>query len=267
ATHTFHEQRSRLPYASLHHIRPLDAAGNPIPAVDFPGTDQDVTATYLSSFTQVLPMIEGSIIYKQYNFNLAASHADNLLAVSQEIPYFVCPSMARHRRIPDAKLGEVRGIGSYLCSTGTNDAFQDLPRNGAFVLDADGTSKFSDITDGLSQTFLFGETDYGLTNYMFTTVGGVDYSNIVRGGLGQWSFGYAGYSMGSTAGVYNATLKNTADSSDLSTFRSDHPNGCNFAFADGSVRWVADNIDVITLNALATRAGNELEALNYAKRQ
>lgn len=265
AMHQYHDQRNRLPFASFHHYRPVDINGDPIPAVDLPGEDDDVTATYVSAFTHILPLIEGSVVYQYYDFTAAANGTDNLTAVSQEIPFYVCPSMARHRRIPDPKLAETRGIGSYLVNVGTNSGFADEPRNGAFVIDADGPIGFADIKDGMSSTLLVGETDYGLTNYMFGTIDEVDYSDVVRGGLGQWAFGYAGYSMGSTAGVYNAT--SMTGSSDLSTFRSDHPGGANFVFADASIHWISDTIDAVTLDALATRAGAEIQAINYEKRQ
>jgi prepilin-type N-terminal cleavage/methylation domain-containing protein/prepilin-type processing-associated H-X9-DG protein len=40
-------------------------------------------------------------------------------------------------------------------------------------------------------------------------------------------------------------------------FWSVHPHGSNFAFADGSVRWLNYDIGQKTMNALATRAGHE----------
>jgi prepilin-type processing-associated H-X9-DG protein len=47
---------------------------------------------------------------------------------------------------------------------------------------------------------------------------------------------------------------------DLNAFGSQHPgNGANFAFADGSVKFVSASIDLVTvLQPLATRAGGEL---------
>ena len=37
-----------------------------------------------------------------------------------------------------------------------------------------------------------------------------------------------------------------------------HPGGCNFAFSDGSVRFIKDSVDMRTYQALGTRAGGEV---------
>jgi prepilin-type N-terminal cleavage/methylation domain-containing protein/prepilin-type processing-associated H-X9-DG protein len=41
-------------------------------------------------------------------------------------------------------------------------------------------------------------------------------------------------------------------------FSSNHPSGVNFAFCDGSVRYVSQSIALVTLQALSTRAGGEV---------
>jgi prepilin-type N-terminal cleavage/methylation domain-containing protein/prepilin-type processing-associated H-X9-DG protein len=46
-----------------------------------------------------------------------------------------------------------------------------------------------------------------------------------------------------------------------SNFRSDHTSGCNFLFADGSVHYVFETIDLLLYQQLSTIAGNEVVAL------
>jgi prepilin-type processing-associated H-X9-DG protein len=50
----------------------------------------------------------------------------------------------------------------------------------------------------------------------------------------------------------------------LSTWGSGHAGGANFAFADGSVRFLGDNTPLATvLQPLCTRAGNESTSGDY----
>jgi len=44
-------------------------------------------------------------------------------------------------------------------------------------------------------------------------------------------------------------------------FRSDHAAGCNFLFADGSVHYLSETIDMLTYQQLSTIAGNDISPI------
>jgi prepilin-type processing-associated H-X9-DG protein len=109
--------------------------------------------------------------------------------------------------------------------------------NGSFVFQQG--SRFADITDGLSQTFLAGERH----SSQFPTT----WLGVVAG---------AAHSPARIVGVAK-TSPNSASGA-MHAFSSRHPGGANFAAADGSVRFIADTIETPVFQAVATRAGNEV---------
>ena len=46
-----------------------------------------------------------------------------------------------------------------------------------------------------------------------------------------------------------------------SNFRSDHPGGCNFLMADGSVQFINETIDLLLYQQLSTINGGEIVVL------
>jgi prepilin-type processing-associated H-X9-DG protein len=55
------------------------------------------------------------------------------------------------------------------------------------------------------------------------------------------------------------TLSNAANPHRVPNFRSDHPGGGNFTFADGSVHFIDDGVDLNAYRARSTIAGGEVD--------
>jgi hypothetical protein len=208
-------------------------------------------SSYASAFTQILPYIEETAMAQQYDKTKSA--LENAVVVKQRISLFLCPSMVLRRDVPDPTCDEVSGPAGYAVCTGTGSAWV-IPHNGAFVDETEPPVRFQSISDGLSKTLLAGELDYGLSNYRRSMC--QNNKTGMRWGSTAWGFGYAGFSLASVFGVYNADRLITGND-EYQTFRSDHPGGCVFTMADGSTRFVEDSVERAVLQAVASRAGGE----------
>jgi prepilin-type processing-associated H-X9-DG protein len=181
--------------------------------------------------------------------------------ISQRVDFFLCPTMTIPRTVPDPVLDpkEVGAPSSYVVSAGSNNAYGFAGRqNGPFIFDRNPLNgqknspvRVASVRDGLSNTLFFGEMDYGLTNYYYPN------STTPKWGSVAWGIGLPGHSIGTTVGVYNSNRLVTG-LNEWQTFRSDHPGGANFAFGDGSTRFVATTIGDPVLDSLATIAGGEV---------
>jgi prepilin-type N-terminal cleavage/methylation domain-containing protein/prepilin-type processing-associated H-X9-DG protein len=123
--------------------------------------------------------------------------------------------------------------------------------------DRNAREKFASMVDGSSNTIVVGE-----------------YTNIdVPRRRTFWAYSYTSYNSSSISG-HSAILNNSynqcaatlravgiTDNSCKRGFSSMHPNGLNFVFGDGSVRYVSRGIDINLLMGLATIAGGELAQL------
>ena len=206
-----------------------------------------------STFLILLPYIEQASAYVQYRPDCGITAPENQGVIGTRIPIFLCPSMVLSRTVPDAAHDEVGAPGSYAVSTGSESPWS--AHNGVIV--KMGQSKHAirieDIRDGTSRTLMYGEFDFGLQDLTWP-------DGSFQGGLTRWAIGYPGVTWGSTWGPFNRDRIADPNCPQMTwtAFRSDHPNGVNFALVDGSVHFITDGIDKTVLDALATRAGGEV---------
>ncbi|MEX0977853.1 MAG: DUF1559 domain-containing protein, partial [Pirellulales bacterium] len=148
--------------------------------------------------------------------------------------------------------------GSTICFAPNIPGLNMPPHNGAIVHPVYGTITLAKIVDGTSQTMLVGEMNYGLTNYYW---GGCKPPKTIKGGETRWAVAYPGVTWASATGRMNSTTQMNSHFSlffeEYEAFRSDHAGGVNFAFVDGSVRFLTEGIELGVYQALATRDGGE----------
>ncbi|MGZ0174184.1 MAG: DUF1559 family PulG-like putative transporter, partial [Planctomycetales bacterium] len=177
---------------------------------------------------------------------------DNADAINTVVPTFLCPSMVMKRQIPDTVCNEGGAPGSYGASMGTSNFAEDGLFSAYAGLTAPRKVKFRDITDGTSNTIMCGEFNMQLEDYLWSGFTCGAKAGQSRWGAHRWAVGYPGVSLGHTGGDFNVNL-----SVNRATWRSDHVGGAHFLLADGATRFVSESVDAETLDALATRAGEE----------
>ncbi len=105
------------------------------------------------------------------------------------------------------------------------------------------------------------KTDFQACSAKFLAPGGAG------GGSGsRWGAGAMGYNMFNTIGPPNITRWATcrmdcciqAQHAHYVNAQSNHPGGCNFLMADGSVRFIKDSVNMQTYWAVGTRNGSEV---------
>jgi len=251
-------------------------------------------ATLHSAFIYIMPFIESGAQFNSYNLvQVFNSHA-NVTACQTQVNAYVCPSDLDWIQSPSGDApwvhisyatsrGRIENIGWSWATTPTPpDPTAQYYRN-CNVDPGDGmfgyqvSFKISQVTDGLSNTFFFGEVN------RFKDEPASPFS---IGSLAMWFYDdYSGNSRVPSSGAYVVPKLNSPPDRTGSVFaacfatvvyppdwinvqacqnfgqfafHSLHPGGANFAIADGSVRFVKDSVNLATYRGLGTRAGGEI---------
>lgn len=230
----------------------------------------------------ILPQIEQIQLYDTLiwqesgpgNWNEPGS--PNTLAAGTPISVFLCPSAAVPTQLTNESIPN-RAVASYRACAGSNiysDDASTIPPGvpaGARALEQTGLNgmfwgcssvKMRDITDGSSNTIMIGES-YVDPTYVKDSQG-MDYWTIGCPQSGGWDVGGTGgteYSegLGSTGPKLNSRLDASVNGVLMEmSFGSWHVGGASFALADGSVKFISENINLTTYQALGSRDGGEV---------
>lgn len=244
----------------------------------------------ITLYVKLLPYLDQQNIKNQWNETdplLNTANANKSLTAIV-LPALICPSDVIPTNPFDSGSGRFYGLSSYGGNGGTrtydpqfatNDGVFHVIGSGSQTAPTGNPMRMADITDGLSNTFLFGERSHFDPNHdsfvaNLTPPSGQFLNQM--GTVGWWANSGGRLAAGDvTLSAYapvnykipvpfasGGTLTPPATSYNsylyyndrrMCAFGSLHPGGANFALADGSVRFVAQQVPLPLLQAVAVR--------------
>jgi prepilin-type N-terminal cleavage/methylation domain-containing protein/prepilin-type processing-associated H-X9-DG protein len=209
-----------------------------------------------SILVRLLPFIEQAGLYNSFNTNVHYSDPPNATLQSTGVSTIWCPSDGKVNQLDFTNFSYGMRFTSYKGNSGTwfsPGRYQDPsnPAFGALIAQANGIFYFyskvtiSGITDGTSNTMLMSETAYGME------------SNGDEVCWAWWDSGNYSDTMFTTLYPMNPQRKINASGGTGQAINSDimvssassfHSGGANFAFCDGSVKFLKDSIQMNPYN-------------------
>jgi len=207
----------------------------------------------------ILPYMEQQHVYDMFDFSERSWGAPkSFLAGAHQIPAYECPSDPQRGEWLGGVSGQwngnheeedvfglsVAGVADSIDWTCGGLRWPGPDKNGILYQLSKTSAK--DITDGLSNTLIVGEVVgqgpgtyrgyYWLTWNILHTANGINLPlQLIRsqGFFDMWGPADGG-------------------------FASYHPGGCHFTLADGSARFISEDVDQVVLAALSTRAEGDI---------
>ena len=267
ALHNYHDTHGGFPPGGISHY-----AESAIPSA--PNGPQSPPNQLAPWTVMVLPYLDDNNLYMKFNFSTNFRSASND-GVSQpnhtlfEQPNvrFQCPSDPNSDDGVNSNYFGVQGGGPPPTTLGAGVVCLASSNHRVFfsngVLHHNSRTRFRDITDGTSNTFLVGETRYqqlasGHSANVFMSWSSSDCLGSTWGRPGVCASAVDPINSAKTGGRPMDPARDVTLDVFTRTFGSHHVGGCHFTFCDGSVRFVSENINVGTYRLAAQRADGQV---------
>jgi len=234
-------------YESSHEMFPPGVVSETGPVLDQP------TGYHFGWLVSILPYCEMRNTYDHFNLAVSVYDGRNLTTRTTLVRSFLCPSDNKPNRT-------VSGIvlTNYVACHNSVEAPIDATNDGAFILNR--AMRYEDIPDGLSSTIFLSEK---LNDGM-----GQGWASGTRASLRNVGTPVNGPPGGGVTWAGPVPDDVPVKKSDkeaapgtpayVGGFSSRHPGGANFAFGDGSVRFLKNSMGYGTSHLLASRADGEI---------
>jgi len=202
----------------------------------------------------LLDDVEQGNLQKRIDFRSDIGAPVNAMARVQPLAIFRCPSDDGPPTFTTAGRPVDVALANYIGMFGTPEITDD-PSGGNGIFYRNSHTRFSEISDGLSNTLMIGERSSNLALSTWTgAVPGAIVPPVRPSALGPEGAGVL--CLGHTGAAAEGHTPNNP-TNHVDDFFSRHTQGVNFLFGDGSVRNINNGINPVVWEALGTRAGGE----------
>lgn len=206
--------------------------------------------------SMLLPYLDQAPLYAKLDFNQSLYSAANQGPREVHLPIFLCPtdSVSPGGYVEMGPVPERYAMCSYVASFGPPDldAVQEQ-REGLFSRNS--RIRFSDVTDGLSNTLMCGERQNGPFRHGGVHGNHFSYETAWAGSIRDWDEPDDDH--GHMTLFQTGHTPNHADSDDRDV-SAPHIGYANFLLGDGAVRAISENVSLEVYSNLGTRAGAEV---------
>jgi prepilin-type N-terminal cleavage/methylation domain-containing protein/prepilin-type processing-associated H-X9-DG protein len=231
-------------YESAHETLPPGVVDQKGPVLDQP------SGYGFGWMTQILPYFEMKNVYNHFNLAHGLYATENATTRTNLIQSYLCPSDGGPTR-DTSRIAMTSYAGVH------HDLEQPIDANNHGVLFLNSHVRYEDVTDGTTSTFFVGEKlrdglDLGWASGTRASLRntGLTLNTTPRGGTSE--------TIPSTMPPPEASTVKLGMKEYVGGFRSFHPGGSNFAFGDGSVRFIKSSISPTVYRRLANRADGEV---------
>jgi prepilin-type N-terminal cleavage/methylation domain-containing protein/prepilin-type processing-associated H-X9-DG protein len=221
----------------------------------------------VSLFALMLPQLDNGPLSAQWNFNDPRQNVPTG-RTALVMPFLICPSDSLSQKVvttfPNFNPGGDRyAMTSYGGIGGTRSYHPDRATvDGIFFLNSN--TSLASITDGVSQTLMFGERLHRDVDYDANA----GTRNIISTGWGYWSPtsgspGIGDVTLGTLVNINyrhppGIAVNNAYEDARVTAMGSNHSQGTNVAMADGSVKFISQSIALPALQRLGTKGANDV---------
>jgi prepilin-type N-terminal cleavage/methylation domain-containing protein/prepilin-type processing-associated H-X9-DG protein len=285
ALHNYHDSYQRFPPGRR-------SLGN-AEGYNQPPCNPDPVVYNLHGLVLLLPYIEQQNLYRQWNFNgaagdfLASAHgyklasplaspdavaSGNAALSTVTIPTLLCPSDSGDPAIqpssyysPDLGRTGLKAIKTnydFIAASGGvgyYNYWSNQTLGTRYMFGENSTTRITDVTDGTSNTLMMGEQTLATYNGVTSAWAYAGWVSVGIDPVGNWNTTYPAQGLNIWNYNNNKAPNNTyGQRASWYNAASLHTGGCNFVFADGSVHFLSQAIDVPSLTFLSRMADGQV---------